>query len=219
MGNHQHQTKSKGICTRGSPTYHIEHRVLNTFKIGALPQHRPRIYIVGVTKKLLPAQGKDFSFQWPSEVPAPKLTHFLGPNREPKWTPTGEGQVKTLMANWKKIRDHESRDPSRVMFVVDIGASEKFSSYQYERVPTLTRSRAGMSAGFYLTAWNRCLTSSEILRLQGFPTTLKRAGATDRQIRQMAGNAMSVPVLARVMGMVLMAAANYITEDDIESYP
>ena len=50
------------------------------------------------------------------------------------------------------------------------------------------------------------MTTSDISKLQGFPISIKRERATERQFRQMLGNAMTVPVLARIQRMVLGAA-------------
>ena len=58
------------------------------------------------------------------------------------------------------------------------------------------------------------MTTSEIARLQGFPPDIKRGSATDRQFRQMLGNAMTVSVVARVQRMVL-AAAGFISLEDV----
>ena len=58
------------------------------------------------------------------------------------------------------------------------------------------------------------MTTADIQKLQGFPTSFRRGSATDRQLRMMMGNAMSIPVLARIQRMVL-AAAGYISLDDV----
>ena len=56
-------------------------------------------------------------------------------------------------------------------------------------------------------------TTDELKRLQGFPVTLQKFPANDYQLRQMLGNAMTLPVLARVVRMVLAAAGFIDTED------
>ena len=76
-------------------------------------------------------------------------------------------------------------------------------------VPCLTRTRAG-SGGYWITGVNRVLTTREMLRLLGLPDQfIKHASAanvTDRQLRQMIGNAMSVNVLVAIMSRLLTAA-------------
>ena len=98
----------------------------------------------------------------------------------------------------------KKENPSRVLFAMDIhGSTGRPQSIFREMSPTLTRSRAA-TGGYFLTKYMRMQSTSEIARLQGFPL-LRRAGATDRQLRQMLGNAMTVPILARVSRMALAA--------------
>ena len=76
------------------------------------------------------------------------------------------------------------------------------------RVPCLTRSRAG-AGGYWITTTAGLLTTREMLRLQGLPEHLinaaELAGISERQLRQMIGNAMSVNVLVILLGRLLPA--------------
>ena len=75
-------------------------------------------------------------------------------------------------------------------------------------VPCLTRSRAG-AGGYWITTVRGLLTTTEMLRLQGLPCELVEAARTarvsDRQLRQMVGNAMSVNVLVTILHRLLPA--------------
>ncbi len=183
----------------------MDYKVLNTAAHGRIPQNRPRLYIVCLTRKLLESPDT-FAFDWPTEVPTPKLSTFLKPNKMPEWIPTAPGYQSRLINFWEQIKEETGLDPSTNMFLMDIGSSEAFGSYMHERCPTLTRSRAGGN-GFYMSQWKRMLSTSDMCRLQGFPVSMRRPGCTDRQFRQMLGNAMSVPVLARVFRAALVATA------------
>ena len=70
-----------------------------------------------------------------------------------------------------------------------------------EKLPCLTRTRAG-NGGYWITRVNGFLTTREMLRLQGLPECLikiaETAGISERQLRQMIGNAMSVNVLVAI---------------------
>ena len=96
---------------------------------------------------------------------------------------------------------------------LDINASETRSGniMTCGRCPTLTRSRA-MSGGFYVSSHRRMLTTTEMFRLQGFPDSRiefknlmkstkhgKRTKVSEREVRGMIGNAMTVPVVGRVV--------------------
>ena len=85
--------------------------------------------------------------------------------------------------------------------------------FSLERTPTLTKVRAN-AQGFFLLKYMRMTTTDELKRLQGFPVTLPKFPASDSQLRQMLGNAMTLPVLARVVRMVL-AAAGFIDTADV----
>ena len=101
-----------------------------------------------------------------------------------------------------------------MMYCLDICASTSYGdTIMIEKSPTLTRNRAG-SGGYYLSAWSRMMTVTDICRLQGFPTSMKRGQATDRQFLEMLGNAMTVTVLARIQRMVL-GAAGFLDLDEV----
>ena len=201
----------QNVSSRGKPLYHVEWRVVNTFDIGGIPQNRERIYIAGMWKSLA-SNSKDIAFEWPGCVRPPKLSHFLKPNHEPTWMPTAKFHLENLLRLWNGVKENEGQDPADVMFCFDISASEKFcGKWMKEKSPTITRARAG-GGGYYLSAWKRMMSTSDICKLQGFPTTLKNGGATDRQVRQMLGNAMTVTVVARIVRM-LLGAAGYIDLD------
>ena len=63
----------------------------------------------------------------------------------------------------------------------------------------MTKSRAA-GRDFWLMSASRRLTIDELLRLQGFSAhDLNLEGVSDRQVGEMVGNAMSVPVLSSVL--------------------
>ena len=144
---------------------------------------------------------------YPKECPP--ISKFLKPNKAPKWYPTSQTCANNLVRMWEMVLKTESEDPAKHMYVFDIGCSEEFAtSHMLELSPTLTRARAGQH-GCYLSAWKRMMTLRDLMKLQGFPLTVSRGRATERQLGQMLGNAMTVPVLARIQHMVL-AAAGYV---------
>ena len=73
------------------------------------------------------------------------------------------------------------------------------------RSPCLARSR---TRGFYLPALGRMTTIKERLRLQGLPTEIEEKCAdevTNHQLGAMIGDAMTVDVLAALLGNLLPA--------------
>ncbi len=203
----------KQVTCSGKPLYHVEWKVVNTADIGKIPQNRPRIYVVGAWRSLL-AEGEGCTFSWPEHVKHPKLSAFLKPNTAPPWMPSSRTGVDNLARLWNVAWEKHKENPANVLYCLDIGASESYGdTIMIEKSPTLTRHRAG-SGGYYLSAWSRMMTVTDICRLQGFPTSMKRGQATDRQFLEMLGNAMTVTVLARIQRMVL-GAAGFLDLDQV----
>ena len=199
----------KSIEFRGQPLYHIEDQILNTCVHGGIPQHRERVYVVGVWRCFCSTK-----FAWPDRVESKRLSSFLGPNTHKCQLPTAVGPLTKLVDNLETLSQTTPDDPTKVMYAIDIHSGpNRRDTMLRELSPTITRHRAA-HGGYFLTSWQRMMTTSEIARLQGFPPDIKRGMATDKQLRQMLGNAMTVSVVARVQRMVL-AAARFISLEDV----
>jgi site-specific DNA-cytosine methylase len=152
------------------------------------------------------AMSEDEDFEWPSKVPMMKLSAFLAPNRTP---PCFTGlkshvldQIVSQMCDLKKT----GVDPRRVLYVTDPQASERFQGKPLvEMSYTLARTRCP-GGGYFMTAWGRFMTTQEMIKLMGFKLScIKRSACSEREFRQMLGNSMSVPLLARLIRMILVA--------------
>ena len=203
--------KEKGTSR---PLYNIDHKLVNTMELTGIPQNRPRVYLVGCYRSLMhPAT----SFDWPGPVPMTRLSAFLGPNKLDPAMPTNTYHMKNLLRLIPLIEKDTGDDPRRVMYALDLDTSETFSPKMFmkERSPCLTRSRCGQGS-FFLSSWQRKMSMTELRKLQGFPSTLRRpVGVSERALSMMFGNAMTVPLLARIQRMVL-GAAKLIDLDVIE---
>ena len=102
------------------------------------------------------------------------------------------------------VNKHKQLSLSDCGCVVMVHSGGRWASYQHERIPTLTKTRAG-AGGFYLSSLRRMLSTEEMLRLQGLPVEMKKGKSTSRQFAAMIGNAMTVPVLAGILRMLLVA--------------
>lgn len=184
--------------------YAVEWKVLENSEVGFLPQHRDRLFIVGVLKSALTRP-----LAWPSKVDMLPLTKFFAPNRKASEV-LG---IESLNASERKIlkecvqkikqRGHVAESDH---YVCDISGSS--AHVMHERSPCLTVTRAG-SNGHWLSWLGRKMTTSEILSLQG--VRMQRVGdysqhVTERQLRQIAGNAVPIPMLAKVIDMMLLSS-------------
>ena len=176
--------------------YHLIFKVLNTAEITGVPQHRERIYIVGLRSKEL---ADAFSLDFP-EVPKRSITALLDASVPAKY------YYKEGTKAWELVGPMEMK-PETV--------------YQYRRVyirenksnecPTLT---ANMGSGGHNVPLikdsngKRKLTPRECFRFQGFPDTYNLPELADSKLYTLAGNAVSVPVVEllaeRLMGLLKM---------------
>ena len=82
---------------------------------------------------------------------------------------------------------------------------------KFEAIPTLTRCRC---SGFWITSHRRRLSVCEMWKLQGFvPDKILPVGSS-RAMGQLAGNAMTVPVVTHVLNSVLPKLFPQLSEAD-----
>ena len=101
--------------------------------------------------------------------------------------------------------DELGRDPSRYHIIVDVAASPSREQFAVGMCPTITKRRGG-ERGFYITSLNRRLSVFEMIRLQGASPERFMAALDDighRDMGEICGNAMSIPVLTRILQSLL----------------
>lgn len=186
----------------GGKAYDVSYRLLNSEDHGR-PQHRQRLFIIGLLKV---AQHPGCKFAWPA--PAPRRTlksclKRLAPAcRGRAWPQLARHAQKTL-ARVKAKAAKAGLDINRDLVVADVFGSRP--GYMVNRIPTITRTR-GSQGGFLITRARRFTTAKELLALQGFPAhTLDLDGIPERQQGMLAGNAITVHVLARILARALPA--------------
>jgi len=177
--------------------YHLRYKVLNTAKITGVPQHRERIYIVGLRSK----EAFDrFTLDFP-DVPKRPVAEFLERDVPAKYY---YGPASNA---WDLLRGH---------------IVKQNTLYQFRRVyvrenkshecPTLT---ANMGTGGHNVPLIlddrgiRKLTPRECFRFQGFPDSYQLPALSDSHLYKLAGNAVSVPVVRliaeRLVGLIAEA--------------
>ena len=171
--------------------YHVCYKVLNTATITGIPQHRERIYLVCLKSKSVFDQ---LNLEFPT-VPKRPISDFLEVEVDPKYYYTDKSRT------WELVRNNVVK-PDTI--------------YQYRRVyvrenksrecPTLT---ANMGAGGHnvpliLDAKGiRKLTPRECFNLQGFPASYRLPPMSDSNLYKLAGNAVSVPVVALIANRLI----------------
>ena len=148
-------------------------------------------------------------FKWPRPTGCKPLSLLVDPcsatdREQPQSNTEADENLKRLQ------QDLVSQGvPLRsVPFALDIFSSNHVGRATADKVPCLTCSRA-KCGGYWITTVGGLLTNREMLRLQGLPEHLEAmaaiAGVSDRQLREMIGNAMSMNVLVVLLGQLLPA--------------
>mmetsp|Transcript_29211 Transcript_29211/g.53811 ORF Transcript_29211/g.53811 Transcript_29211/m.53811 type:complete len:344 (+) Transcript_29211:46-1077(+) len=186
--------------------YTIKYGILDSQNY-SLPQHRERMYIVGIRNDL---KGHDnFNFDEVKKEGSGKvgISAILD-----KCPPHGKGvkltKTKTFRRNINKakakLRKLRRSPADKKHWIVDVGAGRGCNLKQ-NVLPTITASR-GASQAFYNMKLQRCLTVPELMRAQGaLPQSLKWTNVSETQMGKIVGNAMSIPVVRAVLKNLLKA--------------
>ena len=160
--------------------YVLDHKVLNARDFG-LPQQRERVFIVALLPQFAP-------LRWPtSKIECQKLAQVLEGNVDEKYFANPQ-----IRAN-RRGKHVSSIEPPAIWHqnISDNVTSKPFS-------PAL---RANASYNYLLVDGERRLTEREMLRLQGFPDWFQPTSSY-QQTRKQTGNAVPVPVVAKILNAI-----------------
>lgn len=181
--------------------YHVTWKVLDACKVTGIPQHRERIYMIGV----LDAQVfENISLDFPSVLKQDIEAYLQDPDEVP---------ANFYYTNTSKIYE-----------VLEQHVSRPFTIYQYRRVyvrenksgecPTLTANMGtgGHNVPILLDGRGiRKLTPLECFRLQGFPDTYRLPAQMSVSKRyRLCGNAVSYPVIRLIADMICRAHRQHV---------
>jgi DNA (cytosine-5)-methyltransferase 1 len=181
----------KILDTLTSLNYNICYNVLNTSDITNIPQHRERVYIVGI---LDDNTYDKFNLDFPT-VNKLSISNILENNIADKYYYSNNSVI------WNSLKS---------------SVTKKNTVYQYRRVyvrenksnecPTLTANmgEGGHNVPIILDDKGiRKLTSRECFNFQGFPSTYKLPNLSDGKLYKLAGNAVSVPVVELIANRLI----------------
>ncbi len=176
--------------------YHVHHKVMNSLDFG-IPQKRERIYIVGF------AEPVDFRFPEPLGFYRP-LAEFLEADADvsPEYFLSKEIRAKR-MSGVKGVPPYPS------VWHENIGGN-------ISALPFSCALRAGGSYNYLVVNGVRRLTGREMLRLQGFPDDFK-INLPYSQVRKVAGNSVTVPVIATIAKKMVDALDHGASQLDARS--
>ena len=171
--------------------YFLRYKVLNTSEITGIPQHRERIYIVGIKS---PEVYDRFSLEFPKTIKRP-ISELLESSVADKYYYTEKSTIYPML--------HEA-------------VVRKDTVYQYRRVyvrenksnecPTLTANMGGGGHNVPIILDDkgiRKLTPRECFNFQGFPSSYILPKLSDTNLYKLAGNAVSVPVVKLIANRLI----------------
>lgn len=167
--------------------YTVYHRVLNALDFG-LPQKRERIYIVG--------------FKNPIHFKFPKPLGFYKPLSEVLEKDDNVPKNYFISDNLKQKRYNSVKGTPPIPSIWHENIGGNISALPYS-----CALRAGGSYNYLVVNGKRRLTGREMLRLQGFPETFI-INIPYSQVRKVAGNSVSIPVITAIAGEMISALKN-----------
>ena len=190
------------LLTMKSMGYTVAWDILDSRKVGGVPQSRRRLYHVGIFGRCASR------FVWPSPIDPTPLDELIDDTafetKLPAGRPTSR-KCQRMRAMLCALR-HAGCNYRKARIVCDLDGRSFRCTIGY--VPCLTKARA--ADGFWLVWKGRRPNTMEMLRLQGKrrPETLNLHGLSirRRKIGQMIGNAFTESVVGRVMIALLDAS-------------
>ena len=200
------------VDTFASAGYVLTYRILDTADYG-VPQHRERLFILGIRADLYENLGKGFRFPEPSHGPDSRDSRPLNTagsaldGLEPG-TLTGT----PVQGRWGDLLPGIPPGLNYSFYTTEMGHPRpvfawrsKFSDFLYKADPEMPVRTVKAQGGAYtgpLSWHNRHFTVKEFKRLQSFPDDYLIAGNRSTQINQI-GNSVP-PQISRILAMSIM---------------
>jgi DNA-cytosine methyltransferase len=216
-------------------TYWVNWRIYNS-KDHGVPQIRERLYIVGMRMSHIVCHQSNIESKFKSMIeeciaPTPNIHQFIVRTKNRMDRATIERQIKkdlrssamfsgtgrrNLTMAMKQIRS-ANLDPSTSEIVVDLGQGRSKVHMMHNLCPTITRTRAARDDFFLVSNASR-ITALDCMHLQGLNSfKVDLNGLKCSEIGQLAGNAMTIPVLAAILqaSLVLTGMAKDIDVEPV----
>ncbi len=187
----------------GQPVYNTWWRILDSKTIGGIPQSRPRVYIVGITRS---AQVRPFEF--PEPVPMRPVTAFVnGPAAPEGNLPTTMSELRNYLAIVTAV--NARADVNLATVIGDLSTSKSRKTHWTTRyTPCLTRSRCA-TGGYWSFGKRRKFQIDEMEALMGVPRGSRtwKGVVSERQCAMLLGSGFVIPVVGRIMLRMAYAAS------------
>jgi DNA-cytosine methyltransferase len=194
--------------------YKLSEYHLNALHFG-VPQRRERIYLVGTLQNKI-----EFAMPSRAQVTMAVVVTPL-PAASFCMLPTAENHgARCMQIVVQHIEKHVARGVNvfKDPVIIETGASVARAKSSVDIAMTITKSEAGRR-GYWCTTKGGFLEPDELAMLQGFPQHMipwSELGISHCQYGQLAGNAMSLPILMCLLPHVLFAGGKITQEERIQ---
>ena len=188
--------------------YHISFRFLSSLPY--VPQARMRLYILGIRKDVLRHKTCGVPL-WPTKPvkPSPKLADIVVPLEHTKFKQLPEqneldGLCRANVLNAYKTLPRDV-NPFTTPIVVDMKASERYSSHKLNQIMTITATRASQR-GYWCSIKGAVLNIDEMAKCQGwYPENFpwREAGLKEAAAGHCIGNSQTLPLVQDVIAHLL----------------
>ena len=192
----------------GEACYSIHWDILDSLKVGCVPQRRRRLYII-----LLRRCGRSHvPFTWPKPIPPPPLSAVLEGTALRSYhnypIPCGKTvrrNVEAALRKTQRLADARGVRAESIPVVVDVGGTAL--NLGEDHTPCLTKTRGQTRAFFNLNS-GTFLGATEMFRLQGHTDdeimSMKMV-VSENKLGALLGNAMTKTVLQRLIAASISA--------------
>ena len=196
----------------GEACYSIHWDIIDSLKVGCVPQRRRRLYII-----LLRRCGRSHvPFTWPKPIPSPPLSAVLEGTALRSYhnypIPCGRAGGKVVTRNvtaalvkTERLAKKKGVQVESIPVVVDVGGTGV--NMAVDHTPCLTKSR-GQSRAFFNLQSGTFLSATELFRLQGYTDdelmTMNMV-VSENKLGALLGNAMTKTVLQRLISAAIAA--------------
>jgi DNA-cytosine methyltransferase len=196
------------VDEEGEPLYEVHWEVMESTTHGGVPQHRERLFIIGLKRKAI-----RMPFFWPTPVSKIKTLEDVLENK------VGAASLIDSLSNTKRknlIAVMEKAQGMQGDIIAELGAS--YRKMMVDVCPCLTATRSGDEA-YWSVRRHRPLNMNELMLLQGMqPSWLEgwEEVVSHRQMGKIVGNAMTITVMQRLLAKIFFSLGWAVKPDEFE---
>ena len=174
--------------------YTVYYEIMSPHEYANWPQHRPRVFIVGIRKDVTKEQ-----FLFPKKKQLTIKASELLDTKAISPSSLSEFERKNLHSHKNYIHQRDKVNINTHYYFMDINATVAFGKPMYEIIPALKARRSN----YYISKLKRKLTEDEIRVVQGFP--MLNIVVSKSQYMKQLGNSVCIPLLKELFQSIFQS--------------